>query len=218
MQYRKLGRTQWEVSELGYGMWGIRRNDEQRDELPPGLLGIIWLEETDDRPPGTTDIGYALTPKAWGKGIAFEAARSVVDYAFDRIGASAVDALIFGTINPGSVKLVEKLGGRYLGKKPFEEYGGQEWFETCHNFDLWLIETANMEMLDGRVRGACFRTGQFVAEGYLTRSEAVNEVSEAIARGRSLQPSDEVMAVIDAALNDGIDDCGWSHYRIEKMR
>jgi RimJ/RimL family protein N-acetyltransferase len=199
----------------GYGLWGVYKKSASSDDLPSGLLGIIWLEDTSTKDVKTVDIGYALTPNAWGKGIISEAAEAVMSYAFRKIGAEAIDALIFGAINPGSSRVIEKLGGRYLGQKPFLEYGDQEWFEATHSFDLWLIETARPEMIETRVIGACFRTGQFAGERLLSRTDAINGILRAIEKNEAMAPSNDLMKTLEDAVDRGRRAPGWSHYRIE---
>jgi aryl-alcohol dehydrogenase-like predicted oxidoreductase len=44
MQYRKFGRTQWKVSEIGYGMWGLADwSGADRKEIDQSLARAIEL-------------------------------------------------------------------------------------------------------------------------------------------------------------------------------
>jgi RimJ/RimL family protein N-acetyltransferase len=61
---------------------------------------------------GIPEMGFHLRPKFWGQGLAVEAARSVIDYAFETIGAKGLSA----GHHPGNVnskKVIEKLGFRF---------------------------------------------------------------------------------------------------------
>ena len=55
------------------------------------------------------ELGWMLTPPAWGKGYATEAARAVRDEAFERLGLESVIALHHPD-NPASGRIMEKLG------------------------------------------------------------------------------------------------------------
>jgi len=52
MRYRKLGRTNWEVSEIGYGMWGMggwtgSDDDESMKSLQHAVdLGCNFFDTT----------------------------------------------------------------------------------------------------------------------------------------------------------------------------
>ncbi len=56
MQYRKLGRTNWEVSEIGYGMWGMGGWTGSDDEQSMNALQLA------------VDYGCNFFDTAWGYG------------------------------------------------------------------------------------------------------------------------------------------------------
>jgi RimJ/RimL family protein N-acetyltransferase len=60
------------------------------------------------------DLGYVLRKNLWGQGIATEAARAVLDFAFDALGLHRVWATA-DPENVASVRVLEKLGMRREG-------------------------------------------------------------------------------------------------------
>ncbi|MFD7645739.1 GNAT family N-acetyltransferase [Kitasatospora sp. NPDC059795] len=54
-------------------------------------------------------LGYAIAADSWGQGLASDAARTVVQFAFDELGLHRISAAI-GPDNAASIKLVENLG------------------------------------------------------------------------------------------------------------
>ena len=64
------------------------------------------------------ELGYALRPEFWGKGLATEAARAVVEHAFGTLGATALFAGHHPD-NSASRRTLEKLGFRYTHDEPF---------------------------------------------------------------------------------------------------
>lgn len=55
------------------------------------------------------EIGYALLPEFWGKGIMTEAAREVLSFGFSTLQLHSVEANV-NQKNLGSIRLLEKLG------------------------------------------------------------------------------------------------------------
>jgi len=70
-----------------------------------GLIGLHGWEQHHRR----AELGYDLARTHWGRGIAFEAARAVIEYGF---GAMALHRIQAHTIadNHRSVRLLERLG------------------------------------------------------------------------------------------------------------
>ena len=199
--------------QCGYGLWGLYRKEDHLD-LPDGMLGMMWIEQPNDTSEGRADIGYAVTPKAWGKGLITEAGRAVIDYVFSNTDIPAIDALIFGKINPGSVRVIEKLGGTYIKQKPALEYIDEEWMAQTHNYDLWLINTAQKDMVETRVYDASYRTGQFAAEGLGTKEEVISKIIETAKQNSAINLTLEFQDLISEAVIEGINMPGWSQYRI----
>jgi RimJ/RimL family protein N-acetyltransferase len=81
------------------------------------LIGSVNLRLEDGyvQPGGprrsVADFGYTFDPAYAGRGYATEAARAVVDHAFDVLGARRVKAGAFAE-NTASVRVLEKLGMR----------------------------------------------------------------------------------------------------------
>jgi ribosomal-protein-alanine N-acetyltransferase len=65
------------------------------------------------------EMGFHLRPKYWGRGLAVEAARAVIDYAFATIGAKGLSAGHHPQ-NLVSKKVIEKLSFRYSQDEFFE--------------------------------------------------------------------------------------------------
>jgi RimJ/RimL family protein N-acetyltransferase len=84
-------------ARAGYGMWTVRH--------PPhgGIVGSCGLREIAE---GEVELLYSLDPHLWGRGLATEAARAVLDYA-QRIGR------VVAYTNAGNVaseRVVARLG------------------------------------------------------------------------------------------------------------
>lgn len=63
---------------------------------------------------GIVEIGYVLNPKYWGYGLATEAAKRIVDFAFNMLPINRVEArFLFG--NDASLNVMKKLGMKFEG-------------------------------------------------------------------------------------------------------
>jgi len=80
----------------------------EHERKPVGMVGLDWSQ------PETPELGYWLGVDHWRKGIATEAARAVIDYAFDEF---AIERLIAGArvVNPASRHILEKCGFQWTG-------------------------------------------------------------------------------------------------------
>jgi [ribosomal protein S5]-alanine N-acetyltransferase len=88
------------------------------------LIGAIGLVLTMAHDRG--EIGYWIGVPFWGRGIATEAARAVIQYGFNTMGLHRIEALHF-TRNPDSGRVLQKLGMQYEGRrrhwmKKWDEY------------------------------------------------------------------------------------------------
>jgi aryl-alcohol dehydrogenase-like predicted oxidoreductase len=53
MKYRKLGRTNWNVSDIGYGMWGMAGwtgSDDEEGPLDPALMKELEKHRWERKP------------------------------------------------------------------------------------------------------------------------------------------------------------------------
>jgi RimJ/RimL family protein N-acetyltransferase len=77
------------------------------------LIGQIWIEPSADDVPAEADLvlGYMLHRDHWGRGYATEAARAIVGFGFDAMGARQVSAWCFEA-NRASARVLEKAGLR----------------------------------------------------------------------------------------------------------
>ena len=88
------------------GVFGVRMR--AREDLL-GFCGFVRLGGMKE-----PELWYELTERVWGCGLATEAAWACVRYAFEEVG---LERVIAGADAPNTVSLrvIEKLGMRYLG-------------------------------------------------------------------------------------------------------
>lgn len=69
-------------------------------------------------------IGFWIHPEQWGRGFAEEAARSIIEFGFSRLGAVIIRAA-HAAWNARSRRVIEKLGMRFVREIPcgFEKNG-----------------------------------------------------------------------------------------------
>jgi ribosomal-protein-alanine N-acetyltransferase len=77
----------------------------------------------------TSELGYMLRRDHWGRGIATEAARLLLDLAFGDLGLHRVFAVV-DEDNPASIRVVEKLGFRREARHVKDAYHRGEWYTT----------------------------------------------------------------------------------------
>lgn len=81
--------------------WAVTLDDDR-------LIGTTTLFAIN-RAQGRAEIGYALHPDAWGRGLAGDALGAMVGHAFDGLGLRRLEADI-DPRNTASCRLVERLG------------------------------------------------------------------------------------------------------------
>ena len=107
----------------GFGLRAVERSWDRR------LLGFTGLAVSDFDAPfcPAIDIGWTLTPDAWGHGYATEAATAALDYAFDRLH---VDEIVAHTtrLNERSQAVMRRLG---MTHDPTDDFDGP-WYPVGH--------------------------------------------------------------------------------------
>lgn len=100
---------------VGWSLWYLLLDE-------PGNMRVLIGNAGFKGPPanGECEIGYSLLPRYQGRGYATEAARALIDWAFqhpavNRVSAEALPALV------RSIRVMEKCGMRHLGAGRLEE-------------------------------------------------------------------------------------------------
>ena len=96
-------KLQLDYQEMGFGLFAL---EEKASKTVIGFAGIKRWEIDGEV---QEEIGYRLLPKYWGKGLAFEATRSISEWAFKTLNLNYLIAIIEPE-NLRSVKLAKRLG------------------------------------------------------------------------------------------------------------
>jgi len=100
--------SQERAASMGWPFIMVRRSDGV-------LLGSMDLSLEADRITGT--LGYWVGEDYWGQGYATEAARAVVEFAFETLNLKSVTANALPD-NDRSIRVLEKAGLRYVDRRP----------------------------------------------------------------------------------------------------
>jgi len=97
-------------AEHGHSLYVMERFSDGR---PLGLCGLIKRVTLP-----AVDIGYAIRPAYFGQGYTYEAAAAVLSYAREQLKLPCLMGITSPT-NVNSIRLLEKLGLRYIGSELF---------------------------------------------------------------------------------------------------
>jgi RimJ/RimL family protein N-acetyltransferase len=117
----KLSRVPWPYTEANAAEWlatprakdNVSLSILAHEEATPRLIGGIGIHPAEDL--GGHEIGYWLTPDAWGRGYATEAGRAVLGIAQFAMGLKRLRSRYF-VDNPASGNVLKKLGFRPVGR------------------------------------------------------------------------------------------------------
>lgn len=101
----------------GFGLWAVERHDSG------AFVGFVGLSRPTFDPAlvGQVEIGWRLAREAWGQGVATEAAREVVRFAFDPSGADLPALVSFtAATNEPSRRVMRRLGMTHDPADDFE--------------------------------------------------------------------------------------------------
>ena len=134
---------------------GVRAAVKQRitRDVPAGMgTWLIQFEGTvighahlwpARNPAGIVEIGWTIGKAHWGKGIATEAARAVIEHGFRRLGVPAIFAVVHRD-NAASLRVTRKLG--------FIDIGEQEHHNAPHRMCVLLPDqTGSLHHIELRV-------------------------------------------------------------------
>lgn len=109
---------QQERYKNGYGFLAVYLKSS---DVLIGQAGLT-TSEIDGQP--VTEIAYIFDNTAWGNGYATEAAKALVQLAFNERGIARLHCTVRPE-NVSSIKVAERLGFRYIGKY-VKHYNGKE--------------------------------------------------------------------------------------------
>lgn len=122
--------------------WSNCVNNESADFIRTGieyggkLVGYVDLAYIQDN---TAELGIAIGESSlWGKGIGYNSALRMVDYASKELGITILNAQTHET-NHRSRKMLEKLGFKEISRIGTEEYMGSE--TSLIQYRLILMDT-----------------------------------------------------------------------------
>ncbi len=91
----------------GLGFWAAT------EKATDAFIGWFHLRPGDDDGPFDAELGYRLRRSVWGRGLATEGARALIDKGFSELGLERVRAETMA-LNAASRRVMEKSGLRYI--------------------------------------------------------------------------------------------------------
>ncbi len=128
-------------AELGH--WAIERDGD--------VIGLAHLRPSWELPGEVPEIGYYLSRKHGGQGLATEAGRALLDHGLAALGLPSVWALVHES-NVASLNLVRRLGflevggGEHYGSGPHRVFVAlPSKHGRPHHIELWVPDLARAE-------------------------------------------------------------------------
>ncbi len=127
---------------------------------------------------------YGLARAFWGQGLASEAAEAAIAWLFWHTQAPGLSALIFGRLNPGSLKVTEKLGMTLRGTMSFKDFMADEALALeVLDYEIWRLREGPCDDPGALVFQAPYKAGQVVGAGFAEPAAAEAALCDA-ARSR----------------------------------
>ena len=96
--------------ENGIGRWAVI---EKETNNFIGWAGFKLIRDKINNHSNFYDLGYRLIPKYWGKGIATESAKALLDYGFEKLQLNIIYSMT-DTSNKASRNVLEKTGFKFV--------------------------------------------------------------------------------------------------------
>lgn len=121
----------------GYGFWAAIEKSTDT------FIGWFHFRPQPEDPADEPELGYRLVKAAWGKGLAAEGSRALIDKGFTEFGVRRVTAETM-VVNIGSRRVMEKIGMRQIrvfhqewpDKIDGDEHGDVEYAITRDEWEL----------------------------------------------------------------------------------
>ncbi|MDI9494699.1 MAG: GNAT family N-acetyltransferase [Bacillota bacterium] len=107
--------------------WAITFTD---NDGPIGAIGLFVVNENDM----TGDIAHIISRKNWGMGIATEALKAVLKFAFEVVGFNRIESY-HSVNNPASGKVMQKAGMKMEGSAK-QKYRSNVGFEDSYMYSI----------------------------------------------------------------------------------
>ncbi|HHT77667.1 MAG TPA: GNAT family N-acetyltransferase [Clostridiaceae bacterium] len=91
------------------------------------IIGSMGFYMNGDK--GLFEIGYIIMKSFWGRGLVTEAAKRIILFAKEKLGAKEMFAK-HAVDNIGSGRVLEKLGFKFQGLGTYNKFSGTETFES----------------------------------------------------------------------------------------
>ena len=110
-----INRVNNHFEKYGYSLYATARKDSGE------FIGFIGLLMADFKAHFTpaTEIGWRLSSKHWGQGLATEGAKAVLDYAFRELKLPEVVSFAAAS-NTKSIRVIQKIGLQHNAKDNFD--------------------------------------------------------------------------------------------------
>lgn len=206
--------SSWDT--LGCGVWALREN--LSDVLPDDpIIGWCGLTATSHGP--NPEILYGFARSHWGRGLATEAARATIAWAFDGGICDGIDAVIFGPLNPGSSSVAIKLGMRRTGAMRFDVFlSDQQLGRDVLDYEIWRLGEGACPDFKALLFQSPFKAGLIVSTG--VASEAATLSALLAAAHKHPDCADVAEAEIDQTVREafrrGLKDCEVDVFRVSR--
>lgn len=109
-------------AKFGFGLYAAIH---KQDQALIGFTGLLVQNiDGEDR----IELGYRLSPKYWGKGLATEAAKAVLHYAFQQLKIDELISII-DPKNTRSVEVAKRVGMNYWKQTLFHDIPVHVYFQ-----------------------------------------------------------------------------------------
>ena len=167
------------------------------------------------------EILYGLAREAWGQGLGSEAARAALAWYFGETELPSVSALIFRRLNPGSLKVAERLGMRFVGTRPYKDFMTDETLtREVLDYEIWRLREG--PCLDPRALlfQAPYKAGQLVATGVAEAAAVETALTDAALARASFVKAEpgELKAQVRHAFRAGLAESHVDHYQLTRAR